>query len=49
MRPVSFLAGIAATAFVLALATIALTVWVDPYRMYGTPITPGWTALKPRI
>ena len=49
MRPVSFLAGIAATAFVLALATIALTVWVDPYRMYGTPVTPGWTALKPRI
>lgn len=49
MRPAGFLAGVGATALALALATVALTVWVDPYRMYGTPVTPGWTVLKPRI
>ncbi len=49
MRPVGFLAGVGATALALALATVALTVWVDPYRMYGTPVMSGWTALKPRI
>jgi hypothetical protein len=49
MRPVGYLAGVGAAALGLALAAIALTVWVDPYRMYGTPLAPGWTALKPRI
>ncbi len=49
MRSVCYLAGIGGAALGLALAAIALTVWVDPYRMYGTPATPGWTALKPRI
>jgi hypothetical protein len=49
MRPIGYLAGIGATAFGLALAVIALNVLVDPYRMYGTPVIPGWTALKPRI
>ena len=49
MRPVGFLLGVGATALGLALAAIALTIWVDPYRMFGTPVTPGWTALKPRI
>src|ERR1700680_698269 len=49
MRPISFFAVLVATACGLALLTIGLALWVDPYRMYGTPETPGWTALKPRI
>jgi len=49
MRPIGYLAGVAATAFGLALGAVALTLWVDPYRMYATPVVPGWTELKPRI
>src|SRR6185437_9824842 len=37
------------TVVVLALAVVALTVFVDPYRTFGTPTLRGWTELKPRI
>jgi hypothetical protein len=49
MRPRAYLAWMGVTIVVLALATVALAVLVDPYRAYGTPELPGWTALKPRI
>lgn len=38
----------AATFIVLSIATLLLTVAVDPYRMYGSPTLQGRTALKPR-
>ncbi len=31
------------------ICSVAFTVLVDPYRMYGTPGIRGWTELKPRI
>jgi hypothetical protein len=38
----------AGTFIVLSIATLVLTVAVDPYRMYGSPTLRGLTALKPR-
>lgn len=38
-----------ATVAALAGLAIGLCVAVDPYRMYGTPVLPGWTELKPQI
>ncbi len=49
MPPIRYLAGVALTALGLALGAVALTLWVDPYRMYATPVVTGWTELKPRI
>lgn len=49
MAPRRFLAWVGGTVIGLCCLAIALTVAVDPYRMYGTPAVPGWTVLKPRI
>lgn len=49
MRPLSFFAWSGSTALGLACVAIFMGVAIDPYRMYGTPTVPGWTALKPRI
>ncbi len=48
MRPPDYLYWLLSTIGVCALATIALAIWVDPYRMYGTAPVHGWTELKPR-
>jgi hypothetical protein len=48
MRPPVYLGWLGATVAVLAVVALALTIAVDPYRMFGTPTVPGWTALKPR-
>ena len=48
MRAPAYLLTVAGTIVVLAAATIVFTVFVDPYRMFGTPSVPGLTALKPR-
>lgn len=44
-----FFAWFGAVVVALAGLTIGLCVVVDPYRMYGSPALPGWTALKPHI
>lgn len=44
-----YLLLLGATIIGLALLSITFTILVDPYRMYGTPVVAGWTALKPRI
>jgi len=49
MRSLSYFVWFAATVLTLASLSIALGIGVDPYRMYGTPVVPGWTALKPQI
>src|SRR6266566_87348 len=49
MRPRAFLVELAATTCGLALITIVLAIWVDPYRMYGTPVMQGWTEFRPKI
>jgi hypothetical protein len=46
---VGYLVRLAAVALIWAAFSIAITVVVDPYRMYGTPGISGWTELKPRI
>jgi hypothetical protein len=47
--PRGFFAWFGATVVILVGLTICFAVVVDPYRMYGTPPIPGWTALKPKI
>lgn len=44
-----YLLWMSTTIIVLAFLSVALGVLVDPYRMFGTPVVIGWTALKPRI
>jgi hypothetical protein len=48
MPAIAYLRWLFGAALLCALATVALTIWVDPYRMYGTAAVPGWTELKPR-
>lgn len=48
MAPRHFFIWAAGTALALCCLAIILAVAVDPYRMYGTPPVPGWTARKPR-
>ena len=48
MRAPAYLLTMAGTIAVLAIATIAFTIAVDPYRMFGTPTVRGLTELKPR-
>ena len=49
MRPLEFFRWFIGTVVGLALLAVALTVGADPYRLYGTSVTPGWTEAKPRI
>lgn len=49
LNAAQFFTWFAASLVALIGLTIGLTVAVDPYRMYGTPPIPGWTALKPEI
>jgi hypothetical protein len=49
MQARTYLCCFAATVAGLAALATALTVVVDPYRMYGTKEILGWTALKPQI
>jgi len=49
MRPLVFLQWFIGTVVGLTLLAVALTVGADPYRLYGTSVTPGWTEAKPRI
>lgn len=44
-----YLRRLGAVVLIWTVLSIAFTVLVDPYRMYGTPSIPGWTELKPRI
>jgi hypothetical protein len=48
MRAPAYLLMVAGTIAVLAMATVAFTMFVDPYRMFGTPTVRGLTKLKPR-
>src|SRR4051795_1463032 len=48
MRAIAYLLMVAGTIIVLAVATIVLTIFADPYRMFGTPTVRGLTELKPR-
>jgi hypothetical protein len=48
MRPTAYLMTAAGTIVLLAVITIVFTVFVDPYRMFGTPTVRGLTELKPR-
>ncbi len=48
MRAPAYLLMVAGTIAVLAMATVAFTVFVDPYRMFGTQAVRGLTELKPR-
>ena len=49
LSPSRFFVWFGATVAALAGLAIGLCVAVDPYRMYGTPVLPGWTELKPQI
>ena len=49
MRPLAFFKWCAGTVVGLTLLTAVLTIWADPYRLYGTSVTEGWTEAKPRI
>lgn len=48
MRSLSYLLIAAGTMAVLAVVTVAFTMFADPYRMFGTPTVRGLTELKPR-
>jgi hypothetical protein len=48
MRASAYLLMVAGTIAVLAFATVAFTMFVDPYRVFGTPAIRGLTELKPR-
>ena len=49
MRPLAYLSWVAGSILTLAALSVALTMIVDPYRLFGTAEIAGWTALKPRI
>jgi hypothetical protein len=48
MRAPAYLLTMAGTIVALAVFTIVFAIFVDPYRMFGTPSVPGITELKPR-
>src|SRR5215213_9326592 len=48
MRSPAYLWTVFGTISLLAVVTVVFTIFVDPYRMFGTPIVRGLTELKPR-
>ena len=48
MRSPAYLWTVFGTIALLAVVTVVFTVFVDPYRMFGTPTVRGLTELKPR-
>src|SRR4051794_21415986 len=48
MRSPAYLWTVFGTIALLAVVTVVFTIFVDPYRMFGTPTVRGWTELKPR-
>jgi hypothetical protein len=48
MRSPAYLGTLFGTIALLAVLTVVLTTFVDPYRMFGTPTVRGLTELKPR-
>src|SRR4051812_21833618 len=48
MRSSAYLWTVFGTIALLAVVTVVFTIFVDPYRMFGTPTVRGLTELKPR-
>ena len=48
MRSSAYLLTVFGTIALLAVVTVVFTIFVDPYRMFGTPTVRGLTELKPR-
>lgn len=49
MHSRQYLFWLGGTILMLAIFSVLLTILVDPYRMFGTPVVPGWTELKPHV